>query len=111
MAWQPSDRFKAIRLLGRQPLDIWDDERVRGIYLDCWAVGQVDVPIFLDVARELHNGERKRLEQQIEERWAWIDGRQTAGPEAGRAGLLGLIAEEEARLEEVLAIHLEREEA
>src|SRR5262249_58512303 len=34
--WQPPDRLRAIRLLGRQPLDVWEDRRGMGIYL-AWA--------------------------------------------------------------------------
>src|SRR6185437_13170174 len=30
--FQPPDRFQAIRLLGRQPLDVWEDDRVMLIY-------------------------------------------------------------------------------
>ena len=37
-AWQPPDRFRAIRLLGRQPLDMEEDARVMAIYLGCSAM-------------------------------------------------------------------------
>src|SRR5690348_7850943 len=36
LPWQPHDQFKAVRLLGRQPLDAIDDSRVILIYLACW---------------------------------------------------------------------------
>ena len=38
LKWQAPDRFKAIRLLGKQPLEAMDDERVMMIYLACGAM-------------------------------------------------------------------------
>src|SRR5262249_18569554 len=35
LTWQPPDRLKAIRMLGAQPLDAADDERVLAVYLAC----------------------------------------------------------------------------
>jgi hypothetical protein len=108
--WQPPDRFKAIRLLGRQPLDVWEDERVMAIYLACGAMdpaGPEAPSEFQDVANELHFGERERFVERLNARRA-AAGR-PAGPEAGEAVLLAIVSEEEVRLEELLAQHLERE--
>ena len=36
--WQPIDRLRAVRLLGKQPLDAADDRQVMSIYLACGAM-------------------------------------------------------------------------
>src|SRR5262249_3823244 len=36
LKWLSPDQFKAVRLLGRQPLDAIDDSRVMTIYMACW---------------------------------------------------------------------------
>ena len=65
--WQPPDRFQAIRLLGRQPLDAGEDERVLGVYLVCAAMAPGTIE-FLDVATELDHAERKRFMERLDER-------------------------------------------
>jgi hypothetical protein len=109
LKWQPPDRFKAVRLLGRQPLDGWEDERVMSIYLACWAMNPTGPHGFDDIMTELSAGERERYSDRLEGRD--IIGRRPSDPEAGKAVLLALIDEEEARLEERLTALLQREEA
>ena len=106
--WQPPDRFKAIRLLGRQPLDIWEDKRVMSIYLGCAAMDPDAPHQFKDLGNELRWGEGKRLLERLNERRAGIPPRDA---ETGKEMLLSVIAAEEERLEELLAHHLERQEA
>jgi hypothetical protein len=107
LKWQPPDRLRAVRLLGKQPLDAADDERVMAIYLAYWAM-ETDGPHgFLDVATELNAGERKRFNERI-------DGRETkarmpADPEAGKAALLELVARAATRLEALLSVHEQRQ--
>ena len=104
--WQPPDRFKAIRLLSRQPIEIWDEERVLAIYLACVPMEPASVHEFQDVCNELHNGQRKRLIERIRERGAC---RPPEDAESGLKILRSIIAEEEGRLEERLTIHLDRQ--
>jgi hypothetical protein len=107
--WQPHDQFKAVRLLGRQPIDAVDDSRVIAIYLACWAMNE-DGGYPLDgVALELDNAERKRFVALLNERkvMRWMP----EDAEAGEAALRSLIDAEESRLEEILAGHLARAEA
>ena len=42
LAWQPQDRLKAIRMLGRQPLEVIEDQRVWLIYVCCFALHPLD---------------------------------------------------------------------
>ncbi len=109
LMWQPHDRLKAVRMLGRQPLDAPDDRRVMLIYLCGWAMDPNDQYGFSDMVNEMGPGERKVFVERLNNREAMA----AAPPdeEAARTMLLALIAEEEERLEGILAQHLEREEA
>ncbi len=109
LPWQPHDRLKAVRMLGRQPLDAPDDRRVMLIYLCGWAMDPNDQHGFSDMVNEFAPGERKVFVERLNNREAMA----AAPPdeEAARAMLLALIAEEEERLDGILAGHLEREEA
>ena len=78
------------------------------IYLSCWAMAPDGPHGFDDLVNELQPAELKLFVERLDDRQA--KGRQPASPEAGRAELLALIAEEEEHLEEVLEQHLERDE-
>jgi hypothetical protein len=109
LKWQPPDRFKAIRLLGKQPTDATSDARIMGLYLACWSMEPEVKHPFADVTYELDVAERKRFVERMEGREAWE--RTPTSAEAGLAELLELITEQEERLEKALALHLERESA
>src|SRR5262249_17347054 len=44
--WKPIDRVRAIRLLGKQPLDVIADEQVQSIYLACQAMDPEGPDVF-----------------------------------------------------------------
>jgi hypothetical protein len=104
--WGAPDRFKAIRLLGRQPLDMDEDGRVMAIYLSCSAMEPPEGLAFKDLGNELHWNEQKRFNEWAGRRG--VLGKIPADAEAGKAALLELVSEEEYRLEELLATLLER---
>ncbi len=109
LPWQPHDRLKAVRMLGRQPLDAPDDKRVMIVYLCGWAMDPNDQHGFSDMVNEFGPGERKTFVERLNNRDA-MDA-MPPNEEAARAMLLALIAEEEERLDGILADHLERAEA
>ncbi|MHB1560575.1 MAG: hypothetical protein ACYC61_24245, partial [Isosphaeraceae bacterium] len=119
LVWQAPDRFKAIRLLGRQPLHAPEDDRVLMIYLASRAIdptpewpakpdSAIDSP-FADILIELQAGERVRFLGRIAGRLARFPA--TMDAESGRSCLIELVTEQENRLEEILAAHIEREAA
>ncbi|MHB1561796.1 MAG: hypothetical protein ACYC61_30470, partial [Isosphaeraceae bacterium] len=109
LLWQPSDRFKAVRLLGRQPFDAPDDDRVMAIYLACHDMDPASEKPFADIHIELGPGERIRFDERIEARSGRLAA--PAGPDAAREWLLALVAEQVDRLEALIESQLEREEA
>jgi hypothetical protein len=107
--WQGPDRFKAIRLLGRQPLDALDDGRVMAIYRGCAAMDPRGPHPIEDVHSEMSEDDWQWYRKRVEDREATA--KRLEEPDEGLAVLLDLIAGEEERLEGVLAAHLAREEA
>ena len=79
------------------------------IYLACWAMDLDGPHGFQDLVNELHPAELKLWIARLDDREA-MDRRPTDRP-SGQAELLKIVADEEERLEEVLELHLERDEA
>ncbi len=109
LKWQAPDRFKATRLLGKQPLEPIDDLQVRWIHLCASAMDPECEHEFGDVTNELHTAEWDRFVERLEAREAWREKPEEA--EVAKAALLELVSEQEERLETLLAAHLERESA
>ncbi len=105
---QPPERLRAIRLLGRQPMDAPQDDRVMMIYLACWAMDLSGPHGFQDLVNELHPAELKLFIERLDDREAME--RRPADRASGKAELLKIVAAEEERLEAVLDQHLERDE-
>lgn len=103
--WQPPDRFRAIRLLARQPLGAGDDTRVLAIYLGRAAMAPGTIQ-FLDVVPELDHAEMKRFMERLGEREVM----RLVPPDegAGKEALLATVGAEEEWLEQLPAFHLER---
>src|SRR5262249_2215770 len=108
LKWQAPDRFKAIRMLGAQPMDAADDQRVLSIYLACDAMDPKAM-IFQDLACELGYDEAERYTERVQGRG--YPGLKLADPVAGREVLLAIVGQVVARLEVLLGVHREREAA
>ena len=89
--WQPVDRLKAIRMLGRQPMDAAEDDRVTMIYLACWAMAPAGPHGFTDLVNELQPAELVLCVERLDEREGLA--RRPADPQAGQAELLKIIAD------------------
>ena len=85
--WRAPDRFKAIRLLGRQPLDMEEDARVMAIYLNCSAMEPPEGLAFKDLGNELHWNEQKRFNEWAGQRG--VLGRIPAERRDGEGGVAG----------------------
>ncbi len=103
LKWQAPDRLRAIRLLGRQPMDALADERVLMIYLACDAMEPGGPTSLDDLLTETTDDELKLFKERVKGRGA--DRKKPASPEAGRAVLLDLIEKAIAPLAARLAVH------
>jgi hypothetical protein len=109
LKWQAPDRFMAIRLLAKQPLDPIRDEPVRAVYLCCKAIDPEGEHEYQDVSNELHAGERKRFIERNDERG--LLEQMPADAETARTILLALVDSRVERLEDLLRRHQERDAA
>ena len=67
--WQSHDRLKAIRLLGRQPLDAIEDRRVAEIFVASHALNPVGHGPFDDLLSDMHTSQLVRYRKAVKARW------------------------------------------
>ena len=107
--FQATDRLKAIRMLGKQPLDAVEDKRIIQIYVGSFALnpfGRTDA--YEDLKADTRGKERKLFLRRVRSRWPLVlDASETA---KAKQTLLDLIATNVAGLEAKLKRHLERTE-
>ena len=67
--WQSHDRLKAIRLLGRQPLDAIEDRRIAEIFVASYALNPVGHGPFDDLLSEMDTSQHVRYRKAVKARW------------------------------------------
>ncbi|MGO9918753.1 MAG: hypothetical protein ACLQIB_29150 [Isosphaeraceae bacterium] len=109
--WQASDKFKAIRLLGKQPLDVLHDTTgdLMAVFLGSYAVYPQNKSPFSELRCELGDDQFPAVRRQLEV--MDIERRLPVGETAGRQLLDDLIARRTRRLEQLALKHKARAEA
>jgi hypothetical protein len=106
--WQPIDRVRAIRMLGKQPLDFVEDERVLTIYLACHAMDPDGPDVFAEPLSDLDRPRSEAQHQRLTAKYrASRADRAPKDAPAGRAALAAIIAAALARLEGLKDGHAE----
>jgi hypothetical protein len=108
LKWQAPDRLKAIRMLGRQPMDALADERVLSIYLACDAMDPTAATSLDDLLTETTPDELKLFKERVRGRGA--DWKKPTDPRAGEVALYALIDQVTTGLTAKLAQHQKRRE-
>ncbi len=67
--WQSHDRLKAIRLLGRQPVEANDDRRVATIFVANHSLRPAGETAFDDLLSDMEDRQRDRYGKAVRERW------------------------------------------
>ena len=105
--WQSQDRLKAVRMLGKQPVDAAEDQRVRLIYAASFALkplGKRDA--YEDLKSDMGTLDYEIFLKRIQARWPReLD---TNDTEKANAMLLDLIDRNVERLEAKLEVHTDR---
>ncbi len=98
--WRAVDRLRAIRLLGKQPLDAVVDEAVQSIYLACHAMNPHGPDVFAEPLSDLRRPEAAAVHQRETEGFAALRAeRSPRDAAAGRAALRAIVSAAMARLE------------
>jgi hypothetical protein len=106
--WQSHDRLKAIRLLGRQPLEANEDRRVATIFVANHALRPAGETEFDDLWSDMLSLQRDPYRQAIRERWP--DLYTTKENEEWRQILVTLVDQNIERLNVRLEVHEESAE-
>jgi hypothetical protein len=110
--WGSPDRFRAIRLLGRQPLDATVNRDVLRIFLACDVINPHPKGPFHDLYREIgeHPDDRERALQPVLKRLP-IERYKPNDPAESRQFLFTLVEDAIERLQNILADHHARAES
>jgi hypothetical protein len=107
LPWVASDKLKAIRLLGMQPIDAVDDLDVARIFLACFVLrGSTGEP-FLEIIYELYTREEVMFRNQLAARQLTMFMPKDAAE--ARGVLADIVARAKAQLTERLGVLLERD--
>ena len=107
--WQSNDRLKAIRLLGRQPVEANEDRRVAAIFAASHALKRAGKTEFDDLSSDMEDAQRDRYQKAVRERWPDLF---RAREEAEwRQMLLGLVDQHIERYRAKLEVYQENADA
>ncbi len=106
--WQASDKFKAVRLLGMQPLDVLHDTTgdLMAVFLGSHAVCPRNKSPFSELRCEVGDDQFPAVRRQLDA--MDIERRRPVGETAGRQVLNDLIARQTRRLERLARKHKAR---
>ncbi len=99
--WQSPDRFKATRLLGRQPAEAAIDRTIADIFVASDALHHSGTTAFADLFSDVDESQLKKFLKRVKVRWP--DLYDIDDKEKGRAHLVGLAQENIERLNELIS--------
>ena len=103
--WFGPDRLRAIRLLGRQPIDVVDDRRVAVIFIASDGVNLSEESVFDDLRTDLDDQALKQVADRVKMRWPGL--RLLMEPALCRRLLIDLVDQNVERLNAMLEVHEE----
>jgi hypothetical protein len=112
LPWLPSDKLKAVRLLGHQPLDAIDEPDVAMVFMASFVLNgptkNEKRRSFWEIATELNRADRARFRSHIADRQ--LESLLPANPEKAREALQDIIVRATERLREETDGHRRRTE-
>ena len=107
--WRPDQRLRAVRLLGKGPLDAIDDPMVQAIYLGSFVLAADGAQVFADQYAELTLPQFEVFLQRLEARR--VSDRVPPDRASARQALLAMVDQVVGDLEFLSASHAEQEQA
>jgi hypothetical protein len=109
VAWQSPDKLKAIRLLGRQPIDAFDVPQVGLVFLACHMIDPSGGEPFHEIWRELKHSEIDIAKQRLRARP--MDSLRPNSVDLARDALYGIVDQAVERLKKIAEAYRTRDEA
>jgi hypothetical protein len=109
IAWQSPDKLKAIRLLGRQPIDAFDVPQVGLVFLACHMIDPSGGEPFHEIWRELKHSEIDIAKQRLRARP--MDSLRPNSVDLARDALYGIVDQAVERLKKIAEAYRTRDEA
>ena len=109
IAWQSPDKLKAIRLLGRQPIDALDESQVRLIFIACHMIDPSGGDLFHEIWRELKHSESDIAKQRLKSRP--MDALRPNSVDLARDALYNIVDQAVGRLKRIADAYRTRDEA
>ena len=106
--WQSADKLKAVRLLGRHPIEAADDPNVLMVFLACQTMEGQPITVIPEIWNELRDYERKRYARRLVGRG--IDRLAPEGVAAARQVLFDIVERETAQITSKANAHRRRAE-
>jgi hypothetical protein len=106
--WQSHHKFKAIRLLGEQPMSASDVRPVAEIFVASWAIDPLRENAYAELKSELDDEEHEAFVNRV--RAQWPDMLNAGDPEQARRVLISIANRAIERLKEIAAVLDERAE-
>jgi hypothetical protein len=106
--WLPSDKLKAVRLLGRQPFDVIDDSDVAIVFLASFVLKGQKGEWYAEIATEMTDSDLRKFRQNAADRQ--LDWLKPENATKAREALLGIIERATERLTSKADAHRVRAE-
>jgi hypothetical protein len=107
--WIIADKLRAIRLLGRQPFDVLDDEDVALVYLASHRLKPAHADWAWEILTEMNDKSKTQFRSDVASRG--LEALKPATATEARSALLALVARQTERLTAKAETHRERERA
>jgi len=108
-AWRSPDKLKATRLLGRQPVDAFDDPKVSMVFVACHQIDPSGGELFHEIWYELKDDQIHHTKKRLKGRP--LNSSQPQSEVEARQALLSIVDRAVGRLETIAEAHRKRAEA
>ncbi len=107
-AWQGNHKFKAVRMLGKQPTDVLNSREIADLYVACWSIHSPRSHAYAEIRSDLGRFEFKHFRRRV--RATWTDMMNALDEDNSRRVLVAIVERAMAQVKEKAAVAQERAE-